>query len=277
MRHAFKHHWPEYCMEAAELAIFMLAACVAAVVLFDPTSPAMISSPWLRRLLMGMAMGGTAVAIVYSPWGKQSGAHFNPAVTLTFWRLGKIETWDAVFYVVFQFAGGVAGVLFAAAVLGQAISVPGVDYIVTVPGSQGTPIAFLAEFAISFLLMSTVLLSSNSRRLAPYTGCLVGLLLVCFVLFESPLSGMSMNPARTFASAWPAQIWTAWWIYFLAPPLAMLTAAEIYARVQGLPNVRCAKLHHDHRRRCIFRCGYRPPEHSTESQASQSQPAKDHL
>ena len=56
-------------------------------------------------VLTGIAMGLTAIAIVYSPWGKQSGAHFNPSVTLTFWRLGKVATWDAVFYVAAQFAG----------------------------------------------------------------------------------------------------------------------------------------------------------------------------
>jgi len=257
MRHAFTNHWPEYCMEAAELAIFMLAACVAAVVLFDPASAVAPASPLVQRLLMGLAMGGTAVAIIYSPLGKQSGAHFNPAVTLTYLRLGKIEPWDAGFYILFQFLGGVAGVLLAAALLGPSIEAPQVNYIVTVPGPWGVTVALLAEFAISFVLMSTVLFSSNSKRLAGWTPWLVGGLLVMFVLFEAPLSGMSMNPARTVASAWPADVWTAWWIYFASPALAMLTAAELYIRVRGFHKVHCAKLHHDARWRCIFRCGYR--------------------
>src|SRR5471030_1997998 len=96
---ALKAHWPEYLMEAAELGVFMLAACAAAVVLFDAESPVARALPnsVLKRLLMGAAMGGTAVAIVYSPWGKRSGAHFNPAVTLTFFHLGKIQTWEAIF------------------------------------------------------------------------------------------------------------------------------------------------------------------------------------
>jgi aquaporin Z len=83
---ALRRHWPEYLMEAAELGAFMIAACVAAVVLFDEASPIaqVLPCPLLRRLFMGCAMGGTAVAIIYTPWGKQSGAHFNPAVTLTF-------------------------------------------------------------------------------------------------------------------------------------------------------------------------------------------------
>ena len=61
-------------------------------------------------MLTGIAMGSTAIALVFSPLGKRSGAHFNPAVTLTFWRLGKVKNWDAVFYIVAQFIGGIAGV-----------------------------------------------------------------------------------------------------------------------------------------------------------------------
>ena len=72
-----------------------------------PSSPVrqVIPDPTLRRVLTGIAMGLTAIAIVYSPWGKQSGAHFNPSVTLTFWRLGKVATGMPFFYVVAQFAG----------------------------------------------------------------------------------------------------------------------------------------------------------------------------
>jgi len=87
-------------MEAAETGSFMVSACVFGVVLEHPASPVhkAIGNPNERRALMGLAMGLTAVAIIYSPWGKQSGAHFNPAVTLTFLRLGKVKRTDAVFF-----------------------------------------------------------------------------------------------------------------------------------------------------------------------------------
>jgi aquaporin Z len=246
-------------MEAAELCAFMIAACVAAVVLFDAESPVAraLANPVLQRLLMGCAMGSAAVAIIYSPWGARSGAHFNPAVTLTFLRLGKIAPWDAAFYVVFQFAGGLIGVMVSAVVLGKSLASLDVDYIVTLPGPEGTAIAFLAEFTISFILMTAVLITSNSARLAPYTGWIVGVLLVFYVTVEAPLSGMSMNPARTFGSALPAGVWKAWWVYFTAPPLAMLAAAELYLRVRGSDRILCAKLHHDDKHRCIFHCGHR--------------------
>ena len=89
-----------------------VAACVASVLLFGVGSVGVreIASAAVRRLVMGAAMGGTAVMIIHSSMGKRSGAHFNPAITLTYLWLGKIGGWDAVGYVVGQFAGGVAGV-----------------------------------------------------------------------------------------------------------------------------------------------------------------------
>ena len=119
MTEAFKRHWPEYLMEAAGLGLFMIAAFAFATVLEHPASPVRqaISESLPRRFLMGLAMGTTAIAIIYSPWGKQSGAHINPSTTLTFFRLGKIKPSDAVFYVMFQFAGGLLGAVVAAALL----------------------------------------------------------------------------------------------------------------------------------------------------------------
>ena len=158
MRAVLTHHWPEYLMEAAGLGIFMLAACMFAALLEHPASPVRqaISDPVLRRLLMGLAMGLTAISLIYSPWGKQSGAHLNPSVTLTFWRLGKVTSWDTLLYIAAQFVGGMAGVLLAAWVLGQALAHPAVHYVVTVPGTSGVGVAFLAELVMSCVLTSTV-------------------------------------------------------------------------------------------------------------------------
>jgi aquaporin Z len=133
---ALSRHWPEYLMEAGGLAVFMLSACSFGAALQLPGSPIVhaIMTATGRRVLMGLAMAATAIGIIYSPWGKQSGAHLNPSVTLTFFRLRKIEAWDAFFYVIFQFTGGVAGVLLATAVLGSWVADPAVNYVVTVPG-----------------------------------------------------------------------------------------------------------------------------------------------
>ena len=255
---ALSSHWPEYLMEAAELGMFMVAACVFTVALESPSSAIRqaLGDPLLRRALMGLAMGSTAIALIYSPWGKQSGAHFNPGITLSFLYLGKIRPWDAVFYVTAQFIGGVSGVLLAATVLGSVLAHPGVNYAATLPGVGGVGWAFLAEAVISFLLMTVVLTSSNNMRLASFTGMFAGLLVATYITLEAPVSGMSMNPARSLASAVPGRLWTGLWIYFTAPPLGMLAAAAIFRRLRGVQAILCAKLHHLNDKRCIFRCGF---------------------
>lgn len=256
MLDALKNHWPEYAIEAWCLGMFMVSACVFGVALFNPASPVAAIDIGVRTVLMGLAMGLTAVGIICSSWGKRSGAHFNPAVTLTFFRLGKINREDACFYVLFQAIGGIAGMLLANFLLGDLLADSSVNFVITVPGSFGVGVAFAAEVIISFLMMTMILFTSNSLRLSRYTPYFTGALVAFFIAVESPISGMSMNPARTLASAIVAGNWTATWIYFLAPPVAMLTAAEFFVRTPGIKNVLCAKLNHFGKGRCIFNCNF---------------------
>ena len=255
---AGERHWAEYTIEAALLGLFMVSACVCTVLVEHPDSylHGAIGDPFARRALIGVAMGLTAIALIHSPWGQRSGAHFNPAVTLTFHRLGKVGTRDAVGYVAGQVLGGIAGVQLASILLGMRVAHPSVAYAVTVPGAAGSFAAFAAESAISFAQMSAVLVLSNGR-FAPWTGVGAGILVATWITFEAPLSGMSMNPARTLASALAAGQWSGFWIYLAAPLVGMLAAAEVYARLRGLQRVYCAKLAHQNTTlACIFRCNY---------------------
>ena len=128
--------------------------------------------------------------------------------------------------------------------------------------------AFLGEAAIAFLLLIIVLTVSNTPKLARWTGLFAGACVATFITFEAPLSGMSMNPARTFGSAFLPHLWSSLWIYFSAPLLGMLLAAEVYPLLKG--RVICAKYHHQNNYRCIFceyhvaqearRSGYRQPD-----------------
>ena len=254
---ALAEHWPEYLIEAACLGVFMMSACFFTVLLAHPDSTLRSSVPsdLLRRFLGGLAMGLTAIAIIYSPLGRRSGAHMNPAVTLTFFRLGKVRAWDALFYGASQFVGGIAGTAVAFAMLRSMLAHRQVNFAVTMPRSSQLA-AFVAEAVISFLLMTAVLNFSNRPALARYTGLAAGTLVMLFITFESPISGMSMNPARSFASDVVAMQWGGIWIYFVAPVAGMLTAAEVYVRTRGSRAVICAKLNHSGTARCIFRCGY---------------------
>jgi aquaporin Z len=105
-------------------------------------------------------------------------------------------------------------------------------------------------------MMLTVLSVSNTQHLARFTGAFAGALIAIYITFEDPLSGMSMNPARTLGPALLSHTAHSLWIYFTAPLLGMLLAAELYVRTMGAQRVRCAKLHHPASGPCIFRCRF---------------------
>jgi len=254
-----REHWPQYLMEAFGLGAFMVSACVFTALLEHASSPLrhLLPSAFERRALMGLAMGATAIAIIYSPWGRRSGAHINPAVTLTFLRLGRIGKVDAAGYAVAQCVGAVLGVVLCAAV-GVPVADPSVNWVVTRPGAGGEPAAFAAEAGISFLLVLVVLALSQRPATERWTGVAAGVCVAAFIAFEAPLSGMSMNPARTLGSALPSGEWTAFWLYVLAPVAGMTAAAELWRRTLGRDRGGCAKLRHCEHVLCIF-CGHQPP------------------
>lgn len=108
---------------------------------------------------------------------------------------------------------------------------------------------------MTFVLMSTVLLCAASPRARRFTGLAAAALVAIFITIEAPISGMSLNPARSLAPAVLSGQFDALWIYVVAPPLGMLAAAEAMCRARAAASVACAKLHHG-RGRCIFRCRF---------------------
>ena len=164
---------PEYLMEGVELGVLMLSVTALSAWLARHGAQGSIHSAFLRRGLLGAGVGVTVASLIYSPIGRRSGAHFNPAVTLTFFRLGMVRSADAIFYVLFQLLGAVAGIGVAAVALGGRLSDRSVDYAATVPGSGGTAAAFAAELALAFVFMSILLMTvngpteSDGRELSP--------------------------------------------------------------------------------------------------------------
>ena len=264
---ALRNHWPEYLIEAWALGMFMVSAGVFTILVEHPQYPLrnLIENPDARRLLIGLAMGMTAVALIYSAWGKRSGAHMNPAVTLAFFRLGKVHRWDATYYIAFQVLGGLVGVLTVQLLFGEVFTAAPVSHVVTVPGEAGVAIAFVAEFLMSMLLMFVILVVSNHMRWERLTGLVAGALVATYITLEAPYSGMSINPARTFASALPANNWSHWWLYLLAPVTGMLAAVELYCRCWPRAIVRRAKLVWCDKQRCIH-SGY-VPTNTTEGES----------
>ena len=190
-------------------------------------------------------------------------------MTFAFYRLGKTRSWDALFYGVAQFSGATSGVALATFLLRGAPGDGTVRYAVTAPGGYGVAVAFAAELAISFILMITVLLVTNHEGLARYTPYFVGSLYAVNITFETPLSGMSMNPARTFGPAAYGGYWHTLWIYFIAPTMGMLAAAETFLRLRRGVAPCCAKLHHANDERCIFHHTPQLPKRFTQAARGQ--------
>jgi catechol 2,3-dioxygenase-like lactoylglutathione lyase family enzyme len=92
--------------------------------------------------------------------------------------------------------------------------------------------AAITEYAIAIIMMTMVLFTSNHHLLKKYTRVIAGCFVCLNVIFAGPVSGFGMNPARSFASAFPAHIYTAFWIYMLIPFAGMLSAAEIFLFVE---------------------------------------------
>jgi aquaporin Z len=223
---------PDYAIEAACLALFLVSAAAFTVLLEHPDSPVRMSlvDPFLRRALMGLAMGLTAAALIYSPMGMRSGAHMNPAVTLAWARVGRMRLDHAAGYVAAQFAGALIGMAASWLLFAPRIADATVAWVITRPGRAGPLAAFGAELAMTFVLLLAVLEMSAHVRWQRWTGAVAATLVALFITFEAPLSGMSINPARSFGPALFAGDFTHLWIYFAAPTLGALIAAELHYR-----------------------------------------------
>jgi aquaporin Z len=262
---SLRERWRIYAYEAAGLGGFLFVVGVVDSVLFAPESPvdSLVGPDALKRLIVGIVAGLYFIGLVYSAWGKESGAHINPSITLAFLRLGKIRVFDAGFYIGAQFVGAVIGAGLFAALMGSWASSPEVNYIVTAPGKWGWWPAFFAEIGITFSMFLIVLETSSRERFRHYTGLFCGVWLAILILVESPISGTSLNPARSTGSDVIAVEWNNLLLYFIAPPLGAQFAVLFYGLIGRGSLVPCAKLNHhalDHpgTLRCIMKdCHHR--------------------
>jgi aquaporin Z len=229
MKMSFKKNWKFYGQEALGLGIFMVSACYFSGLLFGKNGWLVHDfSAFTRQCLLGLLMGATALFIFYSPLTSPSGSHINPAVTLSFLRVKKIGGWDALFYIIFQTAGGTLTVYGMAFLMGENLKAAPLFDVVTVPGKSGPAVAAITELIIAAVMMTMVLFTADYAWGKKYSRLIAGGLVCIFVVVAGPISGFGMNPARSFASALPADIWTSFWIYLLMPLSGMLGAAEIY-------------------------------------------------
>ena len=252
-------HWPSTRWRPRCSAIFMISACLVhraagpSRLAGSPAVPDAVRAPAPDRPGHGRHRRSS---LIYSPWGKQSGAHFNPAITLTFYPAGQgARRGTRAAYIGAQFAGAAVGVLSRSALLGapcwptQRCTSPS-----TAPGPAGVAVAFVAEVVISFLLMSVVLRVSNHARLARLTGVCAGVLVALVhhrrgaALRHEHEPGADPRLRAVRAATGPRSGSTS-----PRRRSGMLAAAELYLRRSGGAGPSfCAKLHHQNAKRCIF-------------------------
>lgn len=246
-----------YGCELAGTAVMLFLGVTAVALMWGAGSPVpAIDPPMLRRFITGLLFAGGATLVVYSPLGQRSGGHINPAVTLAFWRLGKFPGRDVMPYMLAQLVGAIAGTALAALVWGDLAR--SVAYALTAPGDGWTWLgALVAEALATFALVFLIFVCVNKPALAARTGLIVGGFVVVLVTVESPISGTSVNPARSIAPALLVPTLRDQWIYLAGPVAGALLAVAAYRRRWGGTTV-CAKLYHTAAYRCqLDQCGYR--------------------
>jgi len=250
--------WRELLAEFAGTALLLAVGLSVIVVDFAPGLPvAAVADPALRRLITGVLFAATAAALVYSPLGRISGGHFNPAVTLAFLHLRKITPMGAVGYALAQLAGATAGAYLVVLVWGHDAN--SVDVGATLPATGGPLAALAAEIVMTCALLLLVLNFVDRPRLMPFTAAAAALLVVVLAFVGGPVSGTSLNPARSLGPDLAGQIWTWQWIYLLAPTVGALLASLYYGWRHE--TVACGKLIHDSAYTCRFLdCRYTPPQ-----------------
>ncbi len=248
-------HWPEYGAEFVGTAFLIFVGLSAVTFDFGKGLPLMVLLPnaSLRRLITGLLFAGSGSLVAISPFGRLSGAHINPSVSLAFWAHGKMKHRDFIGYVVGQFLGAIFGEALLVLAWGHyamsvndGMTLPGVEYPLWV--------VFLAEMTLTALLVLAIFVCVSSQRFMRWTPLVTWLLVATMVWLEAPVSGTSLSPARSFGPALFAGIWTQQWLYFVAPPLGALLAVVLYRLLAaGERDVVTGKLFHEPRYRSIFK------------------------
>lgn len=247
-------HWPEYGAELAGTAWNVFIGLSAVVCNFAPgmLGSRLIPDASLRLWVTGLIFAGSGSLFTISPWGRLSGAHINPSVTLAFWTAGKVRGHDVIGYLLAQFLGGAVGASLLvlawgkhAAAVKNGVTLPGAGY------SVGQ--AAWAEFVMTFAYVLAVFTFVSRPRLARWTPWMNWLVVAGLVWLGAGVSGTSLNAARSFGPALVSADWRDQWIYLLAPSFGGVLAAWLFPYLGKERQVLTAKLFHSGLYRSIFK------------------------
>jgi len=244
--------WTLFVSEAIGTALLVLVGLSLVIFMFGAGTPMarLIPSEGLRRVITGFLFGTTGACIALSLVGKMSGAHINPAVTLAFRLMGKLDRRTTLGYIGAQLAGAVVGSLplLLWGTMGRSVA-----FGATLPGSGTTlSTALLGEVITTFAMVALLAVFLGFRKIRPFTPAIFPPLYAIMVWIESPISGTSTNPARSLGPSVISGQWQGWWIYWIGPLAGMLLA--VLACSFLAKRIEVAKLYHfDSDRDRLFR------------------------
>ena len=237
-------HWRIWAAEGAGTGLMMLGGLSAVCVVFgDGVFLAeALPSDSVRYLVVGGLFAACVSLVAVSPLGRLSGAHLNPALTLSFRVLGRVSGHDVGGYLVAQLAGALAATALVRALWGDtALSVDGGATAV----STSTGVAVGLEVAMTAALIGVILLFVSHARLAPWTPLAIWPVITALVWIGSPYTGTSLNPTRSAAPALVFARLSDLWLYLLAPTAGALLVAVAWRHRGSAAQPKTAKLFHD--------------------------------
>jgi len=223
-------------------AILLLGGLSLVIFMFGTGSPMaeLIPDIKIRQMTTGFLFGTIGASIALSPVGKVSGAHINPAVTMTFWLFRKIEGRLAITYVLAQLAGAIIGcipLLFWGR-MGRSVS-----FGASLPGEgYSMQVVIAGEIVTTFTMVLLLIIFIGFRQIRSYTPAIFPVLYAILIPLEAAISGTSTNPARSLGPAMISGQWEGWWIYWIGP----LTGAFMASLAGSMlaKRITIAKLYH---------------------------------
>ena len=251
----WRSHLPEYSAELIGTAFNIFVGFSIITFDFGKGLPMehLVPNSSVRLLINGLIFAGSGSLFAISPLGKLSGAHLNPCLSLAFWVQGKMYKQDLVGYIIAQFLGASVGTWLVVVVWGRYAA--SVNNGVTLPGDgYALWYVFLAEVLMTCLLVLSIFIFLSSRRLMRWTPLMTWLLVALMVWQGAPISGTSLNTARSIGPALVTPLWRDQWLYCVAPPLGALLAVGIFQLLSvGKRQLLTGKLFHTPNYRCIFK------------------------
>ncbi len=213
------YSWREVLAEA--IGTFILVFAGTGAVMANQLSDGAVT-----HLGISFVFGAVVAALIYS-LGHISGAHFNPAVTLAFWTTGFFSKRLVLPYIMGQSLGAIAASFLLLISLGKVANLGA-----TLPLNDNWLQSFILELVLTFILMFVILGSGLDRR-APigFAGLAIGLTVGLEAAFMGPITGASMNPARSLGPAFVGGIWQHHWLYWIAPIVGAQLAVIIYRQL----------------------------------------------